>query len=368
MARNPILESLDAVPKSGAGAATAYNSAKAVLTARVDRELADDPAKRGLIGDNPLRMMFANHRNHAQFIATVLQIGCYELMPKTIPWVYRAYLNQGFSTEYFQVELRAWQDAIQAELAAEHAAEVLPIYRWMAEHHDAWITLAQLRADTALSGSEAWKLPREGYFAALLNGNVQDAQQIAQAAVPGPDDVITFFEEVIHPAMYEIGLRWEAGEISPAREHRATAITIRLLAGLQFKLGVPASRHGRALVAAAPNEHHELGAQMLAMLLELDGWSVSYLGADTPAEDLIGMAGDEQPHMIAISVAMPYNVDRTADLIQQLRANPDTAGTKLMIGGHAFVDVPEVGLALDADALPMSLREAVCVARQWSLP
>jgi methanogenic corrinoid protein MtbC1 len=348
-------------------AAQAYQQERAVMAGMVDRRLEMRPDIDALIGGNTRRMMFDNHRNHAEFISTVLVFGQYRLLPMTLPWVYRAYLGQGFQPDYFVSALQAWKDTISAHLTPAQSAEILPLYDWMLDHHDTSLTAARQHPETYLTEGDDWSEPRRRYFEALRDGAMREAFNIAAALVQTSDHLLPFFDRVISPAMGEIGLRWELGELSPAREHRATAISIRVLARLSHRLPPPPLSRGRALVGAAPNEYHELGAQMLAMLLEQDGWALSYLGADTPEEDFLGLACEERPDLIALSVAMPYNVERAAALIHSLRQTPELAGSRIMIGGHAFSMLPEVGHALQPDALPASLAEAVSIARTWSV-
>lgn len=356
---------LRALPFPSTSAAASYDAVRTLLVADVDRALADHPDIRRLIGNNPLRMMFDNHRNHAQFVASVLLFGRQELLVSTLPWVYRAYVSQGFSPRYFRVELGAWMDAVRKRLEPAEADSLLPLYRWMLEHHDVWIERAAERTPTALLGSEEWETERRGFFDAVRDGDSRAARRIASDTESSEETLLDFFEEVVRPAMYEIGLHWENGHLSPAREHRATAISLQVVTGLQLGMAPAPAERGRAVVGAAPNEHHELGAQMLATLLEADGWRVSYLGADTPIEDFVEMVRDESPSLVAISVAMPYNLERCGAVIAGIRELQLEPSPRVIVGGHAFRDMPELAAQLGVDAAPSDLREALEVTRAW---
>jgi methanogenic corrinoid protein MtbC1 len=96
------------------------------------------------------------------------------------------------------------------------------------------------------------------------------------------------FDEVLGPALAEIGELWAAGELSVAQEHLASgAVRAALLHRLADRRG---SVRGTAVLACAPGERHEIGLLMLAVLLRADGWQVAYLGPDTPVEDAVGLA------------------------------------------------------------------------------
>jgi MerR family transcriptional regulator, light-induced transcriptional regulator len=85
---------------------------------------------------------------------------------------------------------------------------------------------------------------------------------------------------VLLPLLRELGDGWQAGQVSVAQEHFATAIIRGRLAGLARGWG---QRSGpRALLACPPDERHDLGLLMFGLLLARRGWSISFLGADTP--------------------------------------------------------------------------------------
>ncbi|MFW5639986.1 MAG: cobalamin B12-binding domain-containing protein [Thermodesulfobacteriota bacterium] len=120
------------------------------------------------------------------------------------------------------------------------------------------------------------------------------------------------------------------------------------------------------IITASPNEFHEIGAWMLSDVLEQDGWEVRYLGADMPAADLIDMVTAYQPDVLAISVTMPFNVDKVRDLIRKFRDDPKTASLKVIVGGHVFNDIPKLWRLVGADGFASNLEEAVRIIGQWS--
>jgi methanogenic corrinoid protein MtbC1 len=98
---------------------------------------------------------------------------------------------------------------------------------------------------------------------------------------------VAFFD-VLAPALIEVGVRWEAGDVTVAQEHLTTS-TVR--AAMQRMLAdARADVRGVAVLACVPGEQHEIGLLMFAVLLRADGWQVAYLGADTPVPDAVELA------------------------------------------------------------------------------
>lgn len=96
------------------------------------------------------------------------------------------------------------------------------------------------------------------------------------------------------------------------------------------------------------------------------GWQTSCLGANTPAEDIVGLVTELRPRLLAISVTMPYHLDGARELIAAVRQGPSGDFTRVMVGGHGFRQLPELAHTLGAHAAPDSLREAVELAERWA--
>jgi methanogenic corrinoid protein MtbC1 len=119
------------------------------------------------------------------------------------------------------------------------------------------------------------------------------------------------------------------------------------------------------VVTTVSEEFHELGAWMVADLLALDGWEVSYLGANTPAEDLLDMLCNRKPDLLALSSAMPFNLDRVHESIQALRARVELEAMRIMVGGRVFRSMEDLWRLTGADGWARDAQEAAALAARW---
>lgn len=142
------------------------------------------------------------------------------------------------------------------------------------------------------------------------------------------------YQEVITPAMHELGRLWERGAITVADEHLATALTHRVLAALRPDPRERADRpRPRAMLSAVEGEQHALGLRMAADLIEDAGYDVVYLGADTPVAALLHTVDSLSPELLGLAATMP----ELAPVLEQTvlearRANPHLG---LLVGGQA---------------------------------
>jgi methanogenic corrinoid protein MtbC1 len=96
--------------------------------------------------------------------------------------------------------------------------------------------------------------------------------------------VFDIYAQVFQESLYEVGGLWAEGKISVSVEHRATAITQFVMAGIySHALPVrPSAPPRQAIVTGVAGEMHQIGANMVADVLENAGWNVEFLGTDAP--------------------------------------------------------------------------------------
>lgn len=355
----------ETLPKVSAQAAARYEVLQERLLEAVNLRMTSRDDLHALLGANAVEVMLTNHRNHAAFMANVFRFGSYALLAKTLPWVYRAYHNMGFAYAYFPLELHAWMRVIEEHMP-EDCADILAVYAWMLDHHEDIITLSLLPAQESAAPNEEWRPAYARFAAALLSGDVLTCLHLARDSVHNATEMLNFFVNVLQPALYTVGARWENGRISVAQEHLASAIVSRVLASIPVSEFRAAVQRGKAVITASANEFHEIGAWMVAYCLEGDGWEVRYLGANTPRQDLLAFIRAERPDMLCLSVAMPFNLNAVEDIIADVRHNADMAHIKIMLGGQAILHDPSVVHALGADAFAADCAEAITVARTFS--
>jgi methanogenic corrinoid protein MtbC1 len=151
---------------------------------------------------------------------------------------------------------------------------------------------------------------------------------------------------IVQPALYEIGSRWQHGDIPVSGEHFATSFAVRRLGSL-FNASRPEQGAGPIVAACLEGELHEAGLLMTCLFLSRRGYRVIYLGPNLPTEDLIAALADIQPPLVLLSASTP---DGAADLArssreikESFRALGDRAWSpRIGFGGRAFHQYPHL--------------------------
>jgi methanogenic corrinoid protein MtbC1 len=170
------------------------------------------------------------------------------------------------------------------------------------------------------------------------------------------------YEELVRPALEEIGSLWEDNRISVADEHVASAVVEATMAALYPDVAWPA-RGRKALVAGVAGEHHTIGALMLADLMALDGWDDVFLGGDVPAKALAEKARDTSAVVVALSASMPARLPALRMTVEALREIAPDA--KIIVGGRVMRALEQTPAELGVDAVTMTAVGGVHQARRW---
>jgi DNA-binding transcriptional MerR regulator/methylmalonyl-CoA mutase cobalamin-binding subunit len=108
--------------------------------------------------------------------------------------------------------------------------------------------------------------------------------------------------DVVLPYLAELGERWQRGTANIAQEHFATNIVRGRLAGLARGWG---GGHGpRAVLACPPGEQHDMALMIFGIVLNRNGWSIDYFGANTPVEELERAVVATHPDLVVLAATI----------------------------------------------------------------
>ena len=113
-------------------------------------------------------------------------------------------------------------------------------------------------------------------------------------------------DRIIIPLITQVGEMWKEGEIRVYHEHMVTASLRGFLSNM-----IDSSKNSESapkiLVTTPQGQLHELGALIVSAIASTEGWNVTYLGPNLPAEEIVGAA--EQLNCKAIALSIVYPLD-----------------------------------------------------------
>ncbi|MGM0647733.1 MAG: cobalamin B12-binding domain-containing protein [Bacteroidota bacterium] len=172
------------------------------------------------------------------------------------------------------------------------------------------------------------------YLNALLDGNRKQARQVCLDFIKAGNSIKQLYEQLMKPALYEVGRLWEQNKISVANEHIATAITEGILNSFYADIFPDKYNGKKAVLACVEDEEHQVGIKMVADVFEMNQWESFFLGTGFPNSELIKYIKEVQPDIMAISLSVYFNFARLKQMIQELKS--EFPEIKIIIGGQAL--------------------------------
>jgi MerR family transcriptional regulator, light-induced transcriptional regulator len=172
------------------------------------------------------------------------------------------------------------------------------------------------------------------FLNALLTGNKHEAHRIANLYANSNEEIKILYEQVIKPALYKVGEKWENNLISVAAEHLATSIAEMVMNDLFEQIISLERKNNKVLLGCVENEYHQVGIKMIGDMFEMHGWNTYFLGANIPTRDLIDYAIDNEIELIGLSISIYFHFDKLIEMIKAIQAELPNA--LILVGGQAF--------------------------------
>lgn len=192
----------------------------------------------------------------------------------------------------------------------------------------------------------------------LMEGDAQTVKEKTEQALALGITAKTVIQEGLMPAMKLIGEQFRAGEIfipdvlmSSRAMHASLYVVRPLLANSKL------ATKGRIIVGTVAGDLHDIGKNMVAMMLEGAGYSVLDIGIDVPANAFINAVREYKPDILAISALLTTTMSELREVIRQLEKEGLRHDLKVLVGGGPVT--AEFALAIEADAYASNAFRAI---------
>ena len=174
-------------------------------------------------------------------------------------------------------------------------------------------------------------------------------------------DALFAINEVLVPALDEVGRRFEAGtfflpQLMASAEAAKAGFEVVRAAG--EKDGAPAADKGTVVVCTVKGDIHDIGKNIVRMLLENYGFEVVDLGRDVAPETVADVVVERHVRLVGLSALMTSTVPAMAETIELLRERAPWC--KVVVGGAVLT--PEYARMVGADFYAKDATETARIA------
>ncbi len=173
-------------------------------------------------------------------------------------------------------------------------------------------------------------LPAGGLIEAIIEGR-QDLTGGMTEELLKTKDPITIINEYFIPALDEVGDKYEQGIFFLPRLIRSAEAVKKGFGVLRDNSPSGSGGKGKIILATVRGDIHDIGKNIVKMMLENYGYEVLDLGKDVPKEEIVKAAMENDVRLVGLSALMTTTVRSMKETISALKEAGSTA--KIVVGG-----------------------------------
>jgi len=197
----------------------------------------------------------------------------------------------------------------------------------------------------------------------VIGGKHKEIEPLVQRAIQDGVDLDGIVNQALIPAMDVVGKRFEEGAIF-VPEMLVSAVTMKKALSLIKPLlsGSQTGSKGTILMGTVKGDLHDIGKNLVIMMLEGAGFQVIDLGVDTSVEKVVEQVREVSPQVLGLSALLTTTMPEMKRVIEVLEAEGLRRRVKVMVGG-APIDA-KFADRIGADGYGKDAAEAVQLARR----
>jgi 5-methyltetrahydrofolate--homocysteine methyltransferase len=197
---------------------------------------------------------------------------------------------------------------------------------------------------------------------AILTGDTKTAVAVTRQALAENVDPGSLINEVMIPAMNEVGKLYEEQEYFVPElllAGRAMKGALELIRPLLAETGTQPT--GRVVIGTVQGDLHDIGKNLVVSMLEGAGFEVTDLGVDVTPEKFIEAVRTKKPDIICLSALLTVTMPAMRTTIEAMSRAGVRNAVKILIGGAPVTR--EFAKQIGADGYGETASVAVTVAR-----
>lgn len=198
---------------------------------------------------------------------------------------------------------------------------------------------------------------------AVIKGDIQTAVAETQSALDAGSNVQDILDKGLIAAMDEVGEKFSTGQMfvpQMLRSAKTMQECMKLIKAL-FKEGQLRAK-GKVVIGTVRQDLHDIGKNLVAMMMEGAGFSITDLGVDVSPKDFTQKAQEVGADIVAMSALLSTTMPAMRETIEALQEAGIRDKVKVMIGGAPVTE--NFASEIKADSYAPDAGSAVIAAKK----
>ena len=204
----------------------------------------------------------------------------------------------------------------------------------------------------------------EKFYLSLSEGKMEEVKTLVQGALDAGESAERVLKEGLIQAMDRLGVRFKNGELyipevllAARAMHAGMAILKPILSKSTETIA------GKVLIGTVKGDLHDIGKNLVVMMIEGGGFDVIDLGIDVPASRFVEAVKEHRPQVVGMSALLTTTMMEMKKTIQALEEAGQKDRVKIIVGGAPVTE--DFAKDIGADGYAPDAAVAVDVVRSW---
>lgn len=201
----------------------------------------------------------------------------------------------------------------------------------------------------------------QAIFQAVLDYKKSAVEELVKAELQSGTDVLTLLNKGLIAGLDEVGRRFSEGTLFVPEMMLAAKVVESGLEVLRPQLvGKDIKPIGTVIIGTVEGDLHDIGKNLVSMMLEGSGFKVLDLGIDVKADSFVTAAEDNQADLVGLSALLTTTMPAMERTVRMLKEQMDSI--KILVGGAPVNK--DFAKNIGADGFSKDAPSAVIVARK----
>lgn len=200
---------------------------------------------------------------------------------------------------------------------------------------------------------------------AVVDLDIDEIQDLVRSCLDEDISPLEIIELGFSKGMEIVGERFETGEYFLADLIMASEVVKEAMPLLKETMSPDdAARRGKVILATVEGDIHEIGKNIVGLILAANGYEVIDLGVDVPASHIIETARQTGARFIGLSALLSTMVEGIKKVVDAVASSGLKDSIKIVIGGACTTE--ELGREMGVDAYGETAIDALRIFNSFS--
>jgi len=197
---------------------------------------------------------------------------------------------------------------------------------------------------------------------AVENGEEEEVKELVQQALDNQGNALKIIDEGLMKGMEVVGEKFGNGEMF-IPEVMIAAQSLQVGIGMLKPHLQEGERSfiGKVVLGTVAGDIHDLGKNLVKMMLAANGFEVIDLGTDTPVEKFVNAVEEHQPDVVGLSALLTTTMPEMQKVVDALKEKGLKEQVKVILGGAPVTE--DFAEKIEADLYAEDALEAVKVLK-----